>query len=182
MSRRSLRPQLNQIRSWVHQGRTDAWIAHQLEVSASELREFRRQHDLSPDDGSEAVTDVDLRDEIEAEIEAAAAEEEKLAEEEAGESAAEGGSDAGGDETESDGGEAEGRPRRRRRGRRGRRSAPDNRLEGTFDHGDEGYGLWLDPAVQDLDAYRDNWAGQREVTVTIEADQIVIRRAGPGDE
>ena len=38
MPRRSLKPQLNQIRAWVHQGRTDAWIAHQLEVSATELR------------------------------------------------------------------------------------------------------------------------------------------------
>ncbi len=33
MPRRSLKPQLNQIRAWVHQGRTDAWIAHQLEIS-----------------------------------------------------------------------------------------------------------------------------------------------------
>ena len=43
MARKSLKPQLNQIRAWVRQGRTDAWIAHQLEVSASELREFRTQ-------------------------------------------------------------------------------------------------------------------------------------------
>ncbi len=194
MSRRSLRPQLNQIRAWVREGRTDAWIAHQLEVSASELREFRRQHDLSPDAEADGTTDVDLRDEIEAEIEAAAAEEEALekeraekkAEEEASREAA-GGSDsdeddeAGSDEEdeESDGGEAEGRPRRRRRGRRGgagRREQSGNELEGTFDHGDEGYGLWLDPAVQDVPAYRDNWAGKREVTVTVEDDQIVIRR------
>ena len=76
MARRSLRPQLNQIRAWVHQGRTDAWIAHQLEVSASELREFRRQHDLAPGDDADGAAEVDLRDEIEAEIEAAAAEEE----------------------------------------------------------------------------------------------------------
>ena len=194
MSRRSLRPQLNQIRAWVREGRTDAWIAHQLEVSASELREFRRQHDLSPDAEADGATDVDLRDEIEAEIEAAAAEEEALekeraekkAEEEASREAA-GGSDsdeddeAGSDEEdeESDGGEAEGRPRRRRRGRRGgagRREQSGNELEGTFDHGDEGYGLWLDPAVQDVPAYRENWAGKREVTVTVEDDQIVIRR------
>lgn len=183
MSRRSLRPQLNQIRSWVRQGRTDAWIAHQLEVSASELREFRRQHDLSPDDDNEGTGELDLRDEIEAEIEAAAAEEEKLAEaeqaEEEDDPTAE--DDRAADDAESDGGEAEGRPRRRRRGRPGRRSGSDNRLEGTFDHGEEGYGLWLDPAVQDLPAYSENWAGQREVTVTIEADQIVIRRAGSGD-
>ncbi len=194
MSRRSLRPQLNQIRAWVREGRTDAWIAHQLEVSASELKEFRRQHDLSPDSDAENGADVDLRDEIEAEIEAAAAEEEALAreraEKEAEEAAAreaagdEGpedhGADEGDDAEEDDGGEAEGRPRRRRRrGRRGgsRREQSGNELEGTFDHGEEGYGLWLDPAVQDIAAYRDNWAGKRDVTVTVEADQIIIRRS-----
>jgi hypothetical protein len=196
MSRRSLRPQLNQIRAWVREGRTDAWIAHQLEVSASELREFRRQHDLSPDAEADNGTDVDLRDEIEAEIEAAAAEEEALekerAEKEAAEAAAreaagesdsgdEGGEDGSDeDDEETDGSEAEGRPRRRRRPRRrggsSRGGQSGNELEGTFDHGDEGYGLWLDPAVQDLAAYRDNWAGKREVTVTVEDDQIVIRR------
>src|ERR1700761_2824143 len=76
MPRRSLKPQLNQIRAWVHQGRTDAWIAHQLEISATELREFRKQYELSPDDENAGSSDIDLRDEIEAEIEAATAEEE----------------------------------------------------------------------------------------------------------
>src|SRR5438445_8796939 len=75
MARRSLKPQLNQIRAWVRQGRTDAWIAHQLEVSASELREFRNQHDLTPDEEDGGSQEVDLRDEIEAEIEAAVEEE-----------------------------------------------------------------------------------------------------------
>src|SRR4028119_93568 len=81
MARRSLRPQLNQIRAWVRQGRTDAWIAHQLEISASELREFRRQHDLNASEDDPSTSEMDLRVEIEAEIEAATAEEE--AEEEA---------------------------------------------------------------------------------------------------
>ena len=36
-------------------------------------------------------------------------------------------------------------------------------LEGTFDHGDEGYGLWLDPAVQDDPVYAEHWAGHRPV-------------------
>ena len=166
MARRSLRPQLNQIRAWVRQGRTDAWIAHQLEVGAAELREFRRQHGLSPDDEDSASQDVDLRDEIEAEIEAASeAEEDDEAESE---------------ETEPDGSEAEGRPRRRRRrGRRGGRRRRRAELEGTFDHGErDGFGLWLDPAVQDDANYTEHWAGHREVTVKIEPDQIVIRRAG----
>lgn len=200
MARRSLRPQLNQIRAWVQQGRTDAWIAHQLEVSASELREFRRQHDLAPGEDTEGTAEVDLRDEIEAEIEAAAAEEEAArakAEEEAAAAAAEreaagesdeddeADSEPDADDPETDGSEAEGRPRRRRRGRRGRRGrGSSNRIEGTFDHGDEGYGLWLDPSIQDIQAYSENWAGKRDVTVTVEADQIIIRRTGeePAEE
>jgi hypothetical protein len=75
--------------------------------------------------------------------------------------------------------------RRRRRGRRGGRTArkrkPGTPLEGTFDHGEEGYGLWLDPAVQDDPVYAEYWAGHRPIEVTIEEDQIVIRRAG-GEE
>ena len=73
-----LRSQLNQIRAWVRQGRTDAWIAHQLEVSTNELREFRRRHELDAEDDD--TGEVDLRDEIEAEIEAATREEELAAE------------------------------------------------------------------------------------------------------
>ncbi len=49
MPRRSLRPQLNQIRTWVRQGRTDAWIAHQLEVTTQQIAAFKRENDLVPD-------------------------------------------------------------------------------------------------------------------------------------
>lgn len=178
MARRSLKPQLNQIRAWVQQGRTDAWIAHQLEISATELREFRKQYDLTPDEENSGG-EIDLRDEIEAEIEAATeAEEAEKAEEDA---------ETEGDEDEEreerseggQGGEAgTGRKRRRRRGRRGGRGRRKE-LEATFDHGDEdGYGLWLDASVKENPVYKESWAGKREVTVRIEADQIVIRRAG----
>ncbi len=175
MARRSLKPQLNQIRAWVHQGRTDAWIAHQLEISTTELREFRKQYDLTPDDENAGSSEIDLRDEIEAEIEAAAAEEEP--------EGAEG--DDEDEEQDADGADAEGsesggdRPRRRRR--RGRRGGRGRRkeLEATFDHGEtDGYGLWLDAAIKDNPVYTEHWAGKRDVTVRIEADQIVIRRAG----
>src|SRR5689334_24200856 len=85
MSRRSLRPQLNQIRSWVRQGRTDAWVAHQLEVTVQEIEQFKRQNELlasddAPMEGSGSAPafpeEVDLRAEddelIAAELEAAA--------------------------------------------------------------------------------------------------------------
>ena len=50
MPRRSLRPHLNQIRAWVRQGRTDAWVAHQLEVSVRDIEQFKRQNELVDDD------------------------------------------------------------------------------------------------------------------------------------
>ena len=53
LARRSLKPQLNQIRTWVRQGRTDAWIAHQLDVSVGDIRAFKREHELAPADAGE---------------------------------------------------------------------------------------------------------------------------------
>jgi hypothetical protein len=192
MSRRSLRPQLNQIRGWVRQGRTDAWIAHQLEVTVQQIQAFKREHDLDldPEAGADppAGDEVDLRAEDDAAIaaeleaeEARRAEEEARAAEEAAREAAEAEAAAaarGDDETPEAAAEAKPRRRSRARGRTRKRGTP---LEGTFDHGEEGYGLWLDPAVQDDPVYAEHWAGQRPVVVTIEEDQIVIRRAG-GDE
>jgi hypothetical protein len=181
MARRSLKPQLNQIRAWVQQGRTDAWIAHQLEISATELREFRKQYDLSADAESSGSSDVELRDEIEAEIEAATEAEEAEKAERAESEDEEADEDADGDEDREErgeGGAGAGRRRRRRRGRRGGRSRRKE-IEASFDHGEtDGYGLWLDAAVKDNPVYTEHWAGKRDVTVRIEADQIVIRRAG----
>jgi hypothetical protein len=175
MAGKPLRSQLNQIRAWVREGRTDAWIAHQLDISASELREFRRRHDLTPD--SEPDTSDDLRDEIAAEVEAAtlaAAEAAETADEEEDEDDYE---DEDRDEDRDEGDRP--RRRRRRRGGRGRRRGGASTVDATFDHGDtDGYGLWLDPAVRDNPVYAENWAGHRAVRVTIEADQITIRRAG----
>jgi len=82
MPRRSLRPELNRIRAWVRQGRTDAWIAHQLEVTVQQIQAFKREHDLdegSQTNGENAAADfddeIDLRAEddalIAAELEAA---------------------------------------------------------------------------------------------------------------
>jgi hypothetical protein len=189
MSRRSLRPQLNQIRTWVRQGRTDAWIAHQLEATVQQIQAFKREQGLEPDgDENGAVgEEVDLRaqdDEvIAAELEAEAArkaEEDARAAEEAARKAAEAEAES---EAEGDEPDAEAKPRRRRsRGGRTRRRG-NQPLEGTFDHGEEGYGLWLDPAVEDDPVYAEHWAGHRPVEVTIEEDQIVIRRAGvPQDD
>jgi hypothetical protein len=186
MARRSLKPQLNQIRSWVQQGRTDAWIAHQLDVSVGDLVSFKREHELAPPEadpeaagggaGPHEEEEQDLREQDEALIAAALDAEPDPPDD-----------DADSDSEDAEGGEAregegdEDRPRRRRgrrggRARRGRKKA----LEGTFDHGEEGYGLWLDPAIQDDPVYAEHWAGHRPVTITVERDQVVIRRAGEG--
>jgi hypothetical protein len=78
MSRRSLRPQLNQIRTWVRQGRTDAWIAHQLEATVQQIQAFKREQELeAAGDESADDAEVDLRAQddaaIAAELEAEAA-------------------------------------------------------------------------------------------------------------
>jgi hypothetical protein len=188
MSRRSLRPQLNQIRGWVRQGRTDAWIAHQLEVTVQQIQAFKREQDLEANGAEPANDEVDLRAEDDAAIAVELEEEAKRREEEAARKADEEAREA--EEAARRAAEAEGdeeddakpkRPVRRPRGGRSRRRGGSRPLEGTFDHGDEGYGLWLDPAVQDDPTYAEHWAGHRPVEVTIEEDQIVIRRAG-GDE
>ena len=182
MARRSLRPELNRIRAWVRQGRTDAWIAHQLEVTVQQIQAFKRDQQLEATDEADGNgttpdldDDIDLRAEddalIAAELDAAAAAAETADAE---------------DEADDEDEDAD-KPARRRRSRRGGRGGRGGRrrssgaLEATFDHGEEGYGLWLDPAVQDDPVYAEYWAGHRPVEVAIEEDQIVIRRAGAPD-
>ena len=162
----------------MRQGRTDAWIAHQLDVSVGDIRSFKRDHDLAPETGDaegdaagvSEFDEPDLRAEDDALV-AAALE----AEAEEGDDDADDDDDSGaGDDDNGD------KPRKRRRGRRGgrgRRKRP-SALEGTFDHGDEGYGLWLDPAVQDDPVYAEHWAGHRPVNVVVEPERIVITRSG----
>jgi membrane protein involved in colicin uptake len=205
MARKSLRPQLNQIRTWVRQGRTDAWIAHQLEVTTQQIASFKRENELVPGEaepngtaaGLDFDDEIDLRAEddalIAAELEAARVEKEKAEAEAAAAKAkaakaprsrtraAAAAADDVDEDTDEDDGDKPAR-RRGRRGGRGRRKAHTGPLEGTFDHGEEGYGLWLDPAVQDDPIYAEHWAGHRPVEITIEEDQIVIRRSGGTDE
>jgi hypothetical protein len=185
MPRKSLRPHLNQIRAWVRQGRTDAWVAHQLEVTVRDIEQFKRQNELvSDDDATDGAStgdypeEIDLRAEddalIAAELEAAEVEAEaaKAAALEAGEDDA--------DEDSDDSGPTRTRRRSRRGGRGRSRTGARNTgpLEGTFDHGEEGYGLWLDPAIQENPIYAEHWAGHRPVEVEVDEDRIVIRRAG----
>src|SRR5256885_1515012 len=154
MPRKSLRPNLNQIRAWVREGRTDAWVAHQLDVSVRDIEQFKRQNELvSEQDAPEGTLAADYPDEIDlraeddaliaAELEAAEVEAQRAREEE--------------ESAEDDEEPSEAPRRRRRRGGRGRRALPGRRggegasnagpLEGTFDHGEEGDGLGPGPGL-----------------------------------
>ena len=156
-------------------------------MSVKDISAFKREHELEAGEAAAGESDLfgptvheeepDLRAEDEALV-AAALEAELDAPEEEDEAEDATSGAAPGEHSDEDS-----RPRRRRRGRRGGRGrARGGRggrpLEGTFDHGDEGYGLWLDPAVLDNPVYAEHWAGHRPVTVSIEADRIVITRAG----
>jgi hypothetical protein len=190
MPRKSLRPHLNQIRAWVRQGRTDAWVAHQLEVTVRDIEQFKRQNELVSDDeapegngSSDYPEEIDLRAEddalIAAELEAAEAEA-AAAEAERAKQRAESGEEDGEETDESSATPARRRSRRGGRRRSGARNTGP--LEGTFEHGEEGYGLWLDPAIQENPIYAEHWAGHRPVEVDVEEDRIVIRRTGDSDE
>src|ERR1700746_3533103 len=128
MTRRSLRPQLNQIRAWVRQGRTDAWIAHQLEVTVQQIQAFKREQGLEADGEPDAGAGVDFDDEIDlrAEGDALIAAELEPPEPQRAEGA----------KNEKDD-EAKRAPAKRRRGRRGGRRGSARRkshtLEATFD-------------------------------------------------
>ena len=149
----------------------------------ADIRAFKREHELAPADAAEAegeapvpggeADEQDLRAEDDALV-AAALEAEREAEEEVDEEEStedEGSEDEGSEDSDEE------RPRRRRRG-----SKTKTVFEGTFDHGEEGYGLWLDPEVADAAVYAEHWAGHRPVTVTVEAERIVITRSGEEPE
>jgi hypothetical protein len=220
---------------WVRQGRTDAWIAHKIDVSVDELARFKRDHDLEGGDEGPRGRPADAmsvpapeprvddfeepEDEEDEDAEEAPAErerprsrsrnrrrprrpaagattsaegDEREDEDDDGEPPPRsraggrerdgGGRDRGDDRPEREDGEADGAPRRRRRGRRGgkRHRTPRKAYEATFDHGGEGYGLWLDPSVADNPVYSEHWAGHRAVTVSFDAEAITIRRADTG--
>lgn len=136
---------------------------------------FKREHGLSPEGDVDGGGFDPFDDELDlrAEDDALVAAELEAEPDEADDEADDEDADAG------DNGDDRPRPRRRRGRRGGRgRGKRDSPLEGTFDHGEEGYGLWLDPAVQDDPVYAEHWAGHRPVVVSVEPDRIVIRRAG----
>lgn len=69
---------------------------------------------------------------------------------------------------------------RRERGPR----EPEVLFEGVLDHGEnDGWGLWLDPAVAEDPIWKEHWAGVDAVVVKVAEDSIVLEPdAGEADE
>jgi hypothetical protein len=219
LRRPALRSQLNQIRLWLRQGRTEAWIAHKLDISVAALEQFKRDNQLGAGASAETAqpepseipperppsappplageepkeelerrpdsvgTGASLPETSPSEVEAAGSSETEAPEGPPAAAAAPEETELEPTEIESESddepsAEPAERPRRRRRGRRGgrRRRAKRAQYEATFDHGEDGYGLRLDPAVAENPVYAKHWAGQRTVAVTLDPDAITIRR------
>ena len=175
----TLKPYLEEIRQWVEQGRTDVWIAHTLNSTPASISAFRSSHGiLRRDIASEArtasppghparraargVTDEAPPPDEEGRRRPAAlgADGRPGARHRGGRRGARGDEDA---------------PARKRRRRGGRGRKRPAGYEAVLDHGDEGYGFWLDGAVRDDPVFAEHWAGVRALSVRVEADQIVIR-------
>lgn len=233
MARRTaaLKPQLNQIRTWARDGRTDAWIAFQLGTTAATVQEFRSEHGLDKGGGNPAEAPVTPEFVVQTisfdtpapaaapdvppgtpgasqppagtrrqrRSRASATSEEPAVQEAAAPAPAEAGATA-------DGEPAERAKRRRRRGGRGGGSpaepAPAS-AQGTSDplpasdspsrasarrrprtptsyQGSlvAGALIVLDPAIARSAAWRAHWADAPAFDVTIDDDQIVLRRRG----
>ncbi len=64
---------------------------------------------------------------------------------------------------------------RRERGPR----EPEVLFEGVLDHGEnDGWGLWLDPAVAEDPIWKEHWAGVEAVVVKVAEDSIVLEPDG----
>jgi hypothetical protein len=200
----SLKPHLSEIRAWVAEGRTDIWIAHVLNSTPASISAFRSANGIlrrnvpgeargsaipppviPPDAPAPEPAAPRRRRRTRAAGGTAKPAEAKRSEANpvaAAKAPAKSATAAAGasDDTAAEAEEKAGR--RRRRGGRGRgRRGQQHVFEAVLDHGDEGYGFWIDGAVRDDSVFTEHWAQRRAIVVKIEADQIVIRPAEPGE-
>lgn len=182
----TLKPYLEEIRQWVEQGRTDIWIAHTLNSTPASISAFRSQHGIlrrdaaegrgasvpppviPPDAPPEEPATKTRRRRTKKATGGVAPLSGPLPDADPAPATAKTAAPATAGATD----EASGR-RRRRRGGRGRKQPLG--YEAVLDHGNEGYGFWLDGAVRDDPVFAEHWSNRRALLVRIEADQIVIR-------
>ena len=180
MARRnsSLKPQLNQVRTWVAEGVTDIWIAHQLETTPAEVSAFRRQQGLlRPDEAAAAPAAPKPRRARASTAATPRTRAPKVAAEEA--SLVESSADDAPDEATADG---EAPAKRRRRGRRGGRGRGRSKVEtiaATLERDDQGVTIRIDAAVLELNVVREHWLELTSGVITVTADGITLAVAPP---
>ena len=180
----SLKPHLNQIRTWIAEGVTDIWIAHQLSSTPASIAAFRRQHGLLRA-GQSAIPLPEVV--IAAGLSTAAplgydpgtgfddAPDQPVPAPQTVDD-----SDA---EPDTDGTVPAKRRRRGRRGGRGRRrTATSAALTATLEHSAGGLVIQLDSTILDDPAYRETWAELTSATVVVTAAAITLQFAVPADD
>jgi len=180
MARRnsSLKPQLNQVRTWVAEGVTDIWIAHQLETTPAEVSAFRRQQGLlRPDEAAAAPAAPKPRRARASTAATPRTRAPKAAAEEVspGESSA----DDAADEIAADGDAPAKRRRRGRRGGRGRGRSKVETIAATLERDDQGVTIRIDAAVLELNIFREHWLELTSGVITVSADGITLAVAPP---
>ena len=180
MARRnsSLKPQLNQVRTWVAEGVTDIWIAHQLETTPAEVSAFRRQQGLlRPDEAAAAPAAPKPR---RARASTAATPRTRAPKAAAAEvSSVESSADDAPDEAIADGDAPAKRRRRGRRGGRGRGRSKVETIAATLERDDQGVTIRIDAAVLELNVFREHWLELTSGVITVTADGITLAVAPP---
>ena len=189
----SLKPHLNQIRTWVGEGVTDIWIAHQLASTPSSIASFRRQHGLhrggdvvippvvaAAGMATAAPLAVDPGEDVGPSLRfTGQLRDEQLLPIESFLEAAQDPARMGGILSLPCGfGKTDAAPaKRRRRGRRGGRgrgragAAP---ITAALEHGADGLVIRIDAALLDQPAYADTWAGVLTAEVTLTPEGITL--------
>ncbi len=143
---------LKKIKEWVEQGRTDAWIAHTLEISGAELLEHKVELGLAEPPPVDEILEVDEPIDKPTSEPAPAS--------------------SGKPDKTADKGKSE-KPAAKVKSEK---PASGTEFEASFEHGKpDGYGLWLDPAVQDDPVYKKHWSKCKSVVVSFEDEKITIR-------
>ncbi|MGI9117719.1 MAG: hypothetical protein ACR2JV_08830 [Gaiellales bacterium] len=187
----SLKPQLNQIRTWVGEGVTDIWIAHQLDVTPAQIADFRRKQGLLRPDESPAPAKARAPRAAKPKADKPKADKSKAEKPKADkpkpgrrtsatpttEAPTTGGDDA------ADAEEA-GTAKRRRRGRRGGRGRGRSRAQtipARIEHTADGVVIRIDAGVLESEAYRAHWSDVAEGAVTVTATGIAIGTAAAAE-
>ena len=180
MARRnsSLKPQLNQVRTWVAEGVTDIWIAHQLETTPAEVSAFRRQQGLlRPDEAAAAPAAPKPRRARASTAATPRTRAPKVVAEEV--SPVEPSADDAPDEATADGDAPAKRRRRGRRGGRGRGRSKVETIAATLERDDQGVTIRIDAAVLELNVFREHWLELTSGVITVTADGITLAVAPP---